>query len=302
MAVGTFRKTATDYVWIRCDTDNAGREAVAVLERALQKPDRLAKALRLSMAETIIPAFRAAFIQGLPKAVNMQVVEENAGQFSKGMSSILRSSVRANPTAEGDTLDKIYQRMNEAQMSGNGQAVREAMDAYKKHREAYIKSLQRLQSGRMKASHPLASGKFRSRALRVLQLFVDQSFMKPQFQGDSLTVGIGPLDQLDAIKTPSATQFILKRGPTTSRYNILWRHLEMGTGFYSQKGGFERPTSKFNEGFTSGGWYYGKARDRARLVLHGSEGIGAIHIAIGKSHASFLDALENALSDVIRAK
>lgn len=265
------------------------------LEKVMRQPELLAQAIRHAMLETIIPKLRQAWIVGLTKAVNMQVIADSSPDSNKtGMERII-SNPRAGSSNEGQALSKIYERLRAANMRGDSVTHQKVMQDYIKHQEGYIKSLQTLANGQEKRSHYLSSGLFRRRSVEVMHAFLQD----PQITrtADGLNVGIGDLSDLEGIKTPSATEYVLQRGRTGSKYDILWRHLEFGTGVFSQ---VQRETSKWNEGFTGGEWYYGQHRSRPRLILKGSEGVHSLKALGGSSaHPDFVNAVEKYMTKVL---
>lgn len=69
---------------------------------------------------------------------------------------------------------------------------------------------------------------------------------------NSITVKAGRLDQLDRIRTPSATPLITGH-QSSSRFNILWRQMEFGTGV------FAFPSGRFSGRYktSAGTWWFG---------------------------------------------
>jgi hypothetical protein len=265
------------------------------LEKIMRQPELLAQAIRHAMLETLIPKLRQAWITGLTKAVNMQVVTDAApDSHTTGMERII-SNPRADPTEEGQALGRIYERLRAAQMRGDSATHQKVMQDFIKHQDGYINSLQTLASGKQKHSHYLSSGLFRQRSVEVMHAFLQDPQITQTSEG--LNIGIGDLGDLEGIKTPSATEYVLHRGRTGSKFDVLWRHLEFGTGVFSQ---VQRANSKWNDGFTGGEWYYGQHRARARLVLKGSEGVHSLKALGGSSaHPDFVTAVEKYMTKVL---
>lgn len=204
---------------------------------------------------------------------------------------------RASGTAEGHTLNQIYNRMRAAQMRNDPARFAAMQRRLEEHRDRFIASLQRRKDGSQKSSHPLSSGLFRARAMEVMDLFVNPTYLQPRRVGNTVVVGVGPLDQLERIQTPSATEFSLGHGSTPSKYNVLWRQLEFGTGTfalpYSRNGWAEKGITRYNEGLPEGLWYWGKTLEDAGLVLQGSEGIHSLFDQRGvlAQNAAFVEAV-----------
>lgn len=77
----------------------------------------------------------------------------------------------------------------------------------------------------------LSTGLFTPRMREVLAGLVTVS--DPQATPDGFVLGIGPLQQLNSVRTPSHGE-ITKGKPTRSRYTVLWRQLEFGTGVFAK--------------------------------------------------------------------
>src|SRR4051812_38895817 len=137
------------------------------LEKIMQQPELLAMAVRHAMLETLIPKLRQAWMMGLAKAVNMQVVGETFDGKDKPI-----SNPRKFPTDESNTISRVYERLRAAQMRGDMTTQQKIMQDFVKHQEGYIKSLQKLANGNEKRSHYLSSGLFRRRATEVMHTFL----------------------------------------------------------------------------------------------------------------------------------
>lgn len=290
-----FRRLRSDHaLHITFEDKDQGLAAIVdALGRAAQDHRIIGNLLRRAMAETMLPAIRDAYIAGLPRAVNMEVLQTDARHLSHayidasgkiknraGADDLqIISKIREFPTSEGHTLASIFDRMRNAQLRGDSARVDAIRGEYEQHKTAYQRSLQRLQTTKKekKSSH-LSSGLFRARAMEVMSLLVDAANIVPTSTGDAITVGIGNLAELDSIRTPSATEYILGKGPTKSEYDILWRHLEFGTGVHSV---MAKRNTQFNEGLKMGGeWYYGKDPTNA-LLLRGSQPVHGLFDAQG---------------------
>lgn len=246
----------------------------------LHTPNIEAIILRRALAEVILPVIRDAYIRGLPKAVNMRKVEDT-GLTGKDKWTV-KSTPRQNPSPEGESLLKLYERMRSAAARGDEDALNTAKADLAKHTMPFATALQRDAKGKMKKRHGLSSGHFRKRAIQVMDLFANPAHMNAVSTEGKVTVGIGNFRQLENIETPSATEFKLGLNKTRSRDNILWRHLEFGTGVHANKenGLPNRKQSNGRFGVLAGAqgmWYYGRSLKRARLVLEGSDGVHAIY-------------------------
>jgi hypothetical protein len=102
-------------------------------------------------------------------------------------------------------------------------------------------------------------GMFHAAMAEVMQKLVDPKLMEATRTRTQLVMGIGNRDHLNAIKTPSY-------GSTKTRYKIMWRHMEFGTGLFAKPG--RRVTGPTKEG--DGSWWYGRARGEG-IHLAGSQ-------------------------------
>lgn len=272
----TFQKQYRANVHFTFDAGGHFADFSARLLTNLNKPNLEAKILRRAMAEVILPVIREAYVAGLPKAVNMRKVEDNGeGKW------IVKSTPRQHPSEEGQTLSSLYERMRTAVARGDAEELRKAQEALVSHQDGFASALQRTTRGVVKKSHALSSGLFRKRALQVMDLLANPTHLGTVESGGTVTVGIGSLDKLNQIETPSATQYKLGLGHTRSKDNILWRHLEFGTGIHANNdAGYpnrKQSSGKFGISMSGGLWYYGRSLSKARLILEGSDGVHAIY-------------------------
>ena len=92
---------------------------------------------------------------------------------------------------------------------------------------------------------------------QVRDLLTDRSKIKVEYGSrngvvNSITLRIGNIAELDKIKTPSATPLITGHR-STSKFNILWRQMEFGTGV------FAFPTMRTSGRYktSAGTWWFG---------------------------------------------
>jgi hypothetical protein len=116
---------------------------------------------------------------------------------------------------------------------------------------------------------------FTSRLQQVAQALFENP-VKSTGTGKGVLLGFGHTPTLQRIKTPTHAGY-----PTTSPYNIMWRQLEYGTGYYAvQAGGpYARTSGEWKIGSPSGSWWYG------RRGLRG--GMTGVHL-LGTRPGSFL--------------
>lgn len=230
------------------------QELEEVLQRLsvlVESPEVLQRLLKAAVAETLLAAYRERFLANFADALNMQ-------RASKANST--PEDTKATKRAK-KTLTDIAQEIATAEQSGHpiGDLKRKLRKAEEQLITAYDKHF----------GGDLSTGMFRPLALQVLQLMTTVGNLGVSQTGDSVSVGIGYLPALDQIKTPSATPF-LTGNPTRSSMNVLWRHLEFGTGIYATK----VVTDGANK-TSKGRWWYGPRPGRG-LQLKGSKGVHAI--------------------------
>lgn len=205
----------------------------------LSQPGEMEGILRAAVVETLLAAYRRRFLAALPAMINTRPDTRRA-----------QSDVRVS-FATRVALLKAYRQLDDAQVSGTPQALASAeakvLGARRSMHEA-LKQKDRSRQGK------LPTGRFRSLALKVLELSTDESAVQSLQVAGGAGIGIGNIAALDQILTPSATPELTGH-PTSSTRNILWRQLEFGTGAFS--------TDKSSQGsrfrLASGGWWYGKS-------------------------------------------
>jgi hypothetical protein len=102
-------------------------------------------------------------------------------------------------------------------------------------------------------------GQFHAAMEKVMQTLVDPKLMEATRTKTQLVLGIGDRNLLNAIETPSYY-------PAKTRYKIMWRHMEFGTGMFAKPG--RRVTGPTKEG--DGSWWYGPKKGQG-LHLAGSQ-------------------------------
>lgn len=184
--------------------------------------------LRRSMASTFLSAIRQRFLGNLRKALEMDVLFENGKRASDGPRQ------RMNDMKSRERLSKLYASLTEAEMQGDKEKAQQLRSkSIPKAKRQLIQSLGKSASGQDIKPHRLSAIRgttvMRRMALKILE---EMQFVESfGLVGDGLTLGIGNLNQLEQYETPSATSALTGQ-PTKSRYKVLWRHLEFGTGLY----------------------------------------------------------------------
>jgi hypothetical protein len=220
-------------------------ELLKRLSPLVDSPELLQRILRAAAAETLLAAYRKRFLNNFAGALDMQ----RAGKKRKDP-DLGRSVKRAQKT-----LNTLAEEINQAHLSGEptGDLEKKMRKAEEALVEAYDKHF---------GGSDLDTGMFRPLAMQVLGLLTTLNNVGQDVSDSAVKLGIGHLPTLDAIKTPSATPMLTGK-QTKSRMNVLWRHLEFGTGVYASKG-------------TKNKWWYGPRRG-AGIHLKGSKGVNALY-------------------------
>jgi hypothetical protein len=224
---------------------------------ALSNPETVAQILRAAMAETLLQAYRKAFLQGLPGAVNMKREKVGKNVANAQIAQVLRRN-----------LTRAYDQLQAARESGEIRRVAKAQNRLDAAKRAIRKALRRKRA--VGLERRLSTGTFRTLALKILDLMTDTGEIQIVPADGSVLAGIGDLTYLEGIKTPSATDKLTGH-PTASPRNVMWRQLEFGSGAWSAAPEAQDPTFRL----PSGGWWYGRHPEEA-LRLRGTRPIGAL--------------------------
>jgi hypothetical protein len=270
-------------------------EAAARLESAVNQT-AVASLLRAVVIRTLVRQIRRRFLANVEKSLEMQVLSQN------GQETLYSPRKRMTDLALKDKLDAALERLNEAQISGDLEAVEGASKRAQAMADALRKRLGGTQDRRGeqkpgKGSHYLsnmAGNQFRKRLMALLSLMTEASFVAqvPTDDGGAL-IGVGLMSYLDQLETPSATQAFTGR-PSTSRYRSFWRHVEFGTGIRR---------SKAKDGANPGvgpmkTWYY-SPRPKFGLLLAGTQPMNALTTAEGGMYTEDTDMLRTAVVEML---
>lgn len=202
------------------------------LESVVDDTAGLKMVMRRAVAASFLIKLRTRFLQKLRHALEMHVIYENGKEVQKPLERMNKLSKRAR-------LENLYAALSEAEMSGNrARADKIRSESIPKAREALINMLGKTRDGTTKPAHWLTelNGVTTMRRL-ALGLLDDMTsinnvgLMENQY---GMTVGIGDVAALEQVETPSATPMLIGKA-TTSRYKILMRHLEFGTGVFRKE-------------------------------------------------------------------
>jgi hypothetical protein len=275
--------------FLHMDFDAAGQIEAALfrLQQTFHGPF-FAMLVQQAAAETIMLAIRKRFIQNLPNALEMITVKDiGYNRHSKSLKDQLEIvNRRARDTKEMAELEGLHAELQQATLSGRPGAVLEVQKRLQGFRAQMLNSLNRDRSGTEHTPtwSTLSSGKFRARALEVLKALTDLGAMQVNHgENGELTVSFASRNVLDAILTPSAVQYVFRRGATRSPYNVLWRHLEYGTGAFA-KDPDAREHANTRWSLPGGYWRLpvGKTpADPRTITLKGSPGLHALRDKAG---------------------
>jgi hypothetical protein len=221
----------------------------ANLDRLLRDRSVLGRLVRRAMAETLLKAYRDRFLKALPQVIDME-------------RSTTDAPGRKIPPELEERLREAAERLTSAQIDGSAKEIASAREALNQASHAVAQSLKRRTGG-----SKLATGQFRRTALQVMNLVADAGLIHDVSRRGKTSFAAGSFKRLNEIKTPSASAMLRGR-PTKSRFNIMWKHIEFGTGVYADDVSWNATSrSKLQGG--SGEWWYGKGHGLA-LLLRGS--------------------------------
>jgi len=238
------------------------------LEEVAADPRIMAGLLRKAAAETILEAWRQRFYAALPSLLNMQ--RADAQKAAQNFPDSLKNS-----------LMHLHDKLEQAVSANQQGAARKLQDQVKVKEQLLIEAL-----GDAQGSSALSTGKFRELALAIINLMTEVESVGMGATSDSVMLGIGPLNRLNQIETPSATPHMAGHD-TSSQMTTMWRQLEFGTGIYASGDPEGNPGSPFKDG--DGSWWYGKKKGFG-LHLLGTPGAHVAYDMDGVAYES--DALK----------
>ena len=256
---------------------------------ALVTRDRsaLQAVLRRAITKSFLLNLRNRFLERLRHALEMRVL------FSNGEQQLDDAVQRLNREKTRKRLERLYEALGEAEIDGDtSRAQRLRSTSIPAARDSLVRMLQTdANTGNRKSSHQLAKlngvTTMRRLALSLLENMTSVSQLGVHADENSLTVGIGNVAALSDFETPSATPNLTGQA-TQSKYRMLWRHLEFGTGVYRKdaknaagsrqgnpgpygpgrfgaNGGTYRGLS-VRQGAPPRAWFYGRSIERGLLL------------------------------------
>ncbi len=194
-------------------------------------PDRLTLAARRAMQRTYLAEFQKVFLARFYRSLEMHVEKFDGDQAGK-------SALMEQEFAAQRTYMRATHRLNMAQRGGDSARIASARMSLDSAREEWmVQTRRRAGSKTIKSGGSLTSGLFRQRAAQILDAITDGSRTKVTRSPDSASFGAGALSEISKIETPSNTPLLFGTD-TSSRFTMLWRQLEFGTGSYAKDGPF----------------------------------------------------------------
>lgn len=233
------------------------------LERVFNDKDVLRRLMEQVVVRSIIMNIRRRFLANIENAVEMQVLTQN------GEATFASPRVRMRANRLKGQLRGVLERLTEAQMAGDGEEIMRLQGRAAKLSESLREKLAVSPSGKRIRPHYLsamAGHMFRVQMMQLLGLLTDPAFVRGEWKGNAVVVGVAPIQVMESLRTPSATP-ALTGHMTGSRKTSFWRQLEFGTGMLRTKGGKERLNIAAGPVKT---WRYGYLKN-ASLWLYGTK-------------------------------
>lgn len=227
----------------------------------LLDPKTKALVLRGALATSLVPPMRAKITQA---AFNVNTFRRNYARRLAGAVNMRRMNFRRGDPRPAVAVVRKYLRaanqMDAIRARGDARSLASAKRVLAVAREQFRRQLQPPHPAKNRLPH----GQFRTLAFKVLEMIADLSHAKTVIIPGGVKVGMGNLAELNAIRTPSATDELTGIA-TTSYRATLWKHLEFGTGVFATDKSLQLPRHRL----PNGGWWYGRAKGQA-LELRGS--------------------------------
>lgn len=254
-------RSVTVVVDVRFQTDPQLEQFAHTVQRLVDDPVSFTTLLKGVMRTTLLAAYRKRFLQSVPKMIGME--KEQAGASYNRKADIALEIGRLSGELGKDIAESdkavIRRQMEKLTAEFAGGTVLETdatTDAALDEQEGLGVST------RQRGRGSLSTGEFQARMGAVLNLLaLPEYFQVGSDAAGNPVVGIGNLDDLNAIMTPSYGE------PNTggpSKYKVLWRQLEFGTGIYAKPQARLGPT-RFKT--RRGTWWFGPSDVRKRRFV-----------------------------------
>jgi len=272
---------------LRFQTDPQLEQFVHTVQRLVDDPVAFTNLLKGVMRTTLLAAYRKRFLQSTSKMTGMEKEQAGASYNRKADITLEIGRLTAELAKDISDSDKdvIKRHLEKLTAEFAGGSVLETDPTTR----AGIDPDEGLGvSTRERGRGSLSTGQFQARMGAVLNLLaLPEYFQVGTDAAGNPVIGIGNLDDLNAIVTPSYGD---PNTGGTSKHKILWRQLEFGTGIYAKPSPRLGPT-RFKT--RRGTWWFGPSDVRKRrfvgLHLRGSRPGNVLTTAAGLPYDS--DAL-----------
>jgi hypothetical protein len=264
-------------------------EAARRLRKVLSGDDDLVLLLEKAVMRSVVANVRKRFVARMEVGMEMESLIQNGRKVQISPRERMRDmKLKAR-------LSDTLARLSESQMAGESEVAAKLSDRAIRIGEQ-LRDRQGLDPRGKAIGHrlsQLAGNQFRTRMQALLRIMVDARFVRSERNGKRIRIDVGQLSLLNQIETPSATE-ALRGYPTGSRYKILWRQLEFGTGAKrsaakDRAGGASKPAKQ---------WWYGKRED-ASILLKGTLPMNFLTNNEGQIYQEDMDALGRELTRVL---
>lgn len=243
-------RTSTLKIKIHIEADAKFRRVEAAVGALVKDPAIIIKMLRAAIQETLLVAYARRFAARTPQMRDMQRFPN-----ASALGATAPDGVVDNPTRQAA---KFARDLEAAVLAGDQQEIARVTALQSEVSTVADPTSSDAAAGPVDRSGP----SFTTLMAQVIDLITDEQRIGIVKGSGSILFGIGEIPALnDLDPTPSWAA-----GGSKSAFNVMWRHLEFGTGVYSKLPS-ANSDSKYSE--TDGSWWFGKKRGQG-LHLRGS--------------------------------
>ena len=246
-------------VQIRFQPNERLEHLVANLDQLLDDPAVFPALLREIVTQTLFVAYQTRFqrakpdwLRGPEKASQAAAASSDEDKQQR-LASLGERYRKALNRGQKDLIDRLSDQINNVLgLSGESRVSGEEGATYGPRA--------------IKGPGSLSTGLFETPRLdEVLAAFTNVADIKTETVNGRPSITFGSTERMDRIKAPSATEHVIKKPhPTESKFQVLWRQLEFGTGIYAKASPFPTNTNPINKQ-SDGSWWYGP---RVGMGLH----------------------------------
>lgn len=243
-------------------TTTGFEKTIQKLERVINADAVVVRLIRNAVIRSLVANIRSRFLVSMERAVEMHVLEQDGKAVTNSPKTRMRD-LKLKASIQGN-----LERLAEAQLKSDYATADRIRDRVNKQFEQLWARLQQGPNGVAYPSHKLstlAGNRFRRQMFTVLALFTDAMNVYAEKTASGIAIGVGPRAALESVTTPSATKALTGR-ESSSRYKVMWRQLEFGTGALrnAQKDRLNKWAVPKDE------WWYGPKNTKAGLLLKGT--------------------------------